>query len=256
MGIIYETIRQLQDQKVRVPQSLRRPFTLLHSYMLVKKLIKHKNHEGAARMLLRVAKNISKFPNHKVPILTSTVIESFRAGLKQSALEYAKMLMRPEYRQTVEPEKVKRKIEQMVRKPGSCKDELDEPLTPCPITGEMVPVTTLESPTTKDAIPMCIVTGQHMVADDWCLCPNSKMPALFSEYLKYIDTEAREGAKSRGGDEAAAAIASSPIPLEKLRAQDPVTGQEVKASQLIKCTPEEVASYISAYNMTEVETKK
>ena len=37
-SILYETIRQLEDQKARVPQNLRRPFVLLHSYMLVKKL--------------------------------------------------------------------------------------------------------------------------------------------------------------------------------------------------------------------------
>ena len=36
-----------------------------------------------ARMLLRVANNISKFPTHIVPILTSTVIECHRCGTVQ-----------------------------------------------------------------------------------------------------------------------------------------------------------------------------
>jgi WD repeat-containing protein 19 len=53
-------------------------------------------------MLIRVAKSISKFPSHVVPILTSTVIECQRAGLKRSSFEYASMLMRPEYRNTVD----------------------------------------------------------------------------------------------------------------------------------------------------------
>ncbi len=35
---------------------------------------------------------------HVVPILTSTVIECHRAGLKKTSFEYASMLMRPEYR--------------------------------------------------------------------------------------------------------------------------------------------------------------
>jgi len=39
-----------------------------------------------------------RFPKHVVPILTSTVIECQRAGLKKTALEYACTLMRPEYR--------------------------------------------------------------------------------------------------------------------------------------------------------------
>lgn len=47
---------------------------------------------------MRVARNISKFPEHVVPILTSTVIECQRAGFKKTAFEYASMLVRPEYR--------------------------------------------------------------------------------------------------------------------------------------------------------------
>lgn len=42
--------------------------------------------------------SISRFPKHIVPILTSTIIECNRAGLKKTAFEYAAMLMRPEYR--------------------------------------------------------------------------------------------------------------------------------------------------------------
>jgi WD repeat-containing protein 19 len=71
---------------------------LLHSYTLVKSLIAINDHVTAARMLVRVARTISKFPKHIVPILTSTVIECHRAGLKKTAFEYASMLMRPEYR--------------------------------------------------------------------------------------------------------------------------------------------------------------
>lgn len=69
-----------------------------HSYTLVKSLIAIEDHVTAARMLIRVARNISKFPKHVVPILTSTVIECHRAGLKKTSYEYASMLMRPEYR--------------------------------------------------------------------------------------------------------------------------------------------------------------
>lgn len=44
-----------------------------------------------------------RFPKHVVPILTSTVIECQRAGLKKTALEYACTLMRPEYRRVPLP---------------------------------------------------------------------------------------------------------------------------------------------------------
>lgn len=49
-----------------------------------------------------------------VPILTSTVIECHRSGLKSSSFSYAAMLMRPEYRQKIDL-KYKKKIEQIVR---------------------------------------------------------------------------------------------------------------------------------------------
>ena len=190
-GILYETIRQLEDQKAHVPQSLRASFVILHSYILVKILVKHEDHEGAARMLLRVAKNISRFPSHTVRILTSVVIECQRAGLKSSAYDYATMLvMNADYRQELDA-KFKRKIEAIVRRPN--KEELAEPLSPCPISKMLIPLTELECPTTKDALPMCIITGRHMEAENWCTCPNSRMPALYTEYVKYIDLEMAAG---------------------------------------------------------------
>ena len=49
-----------------------------------------------------------------VALLTSTVIECQRSGLKSSAFSYAAMLMRPEYRQKID-DKWKKKIESIVR---------------------------------------------------------------------------------------------------------------------------------------------
>ena len=95
---------------------------------------------------MRVARNISKFPMHVVPILTSAVIECHRANLRAASFEYATTLMRPEYRPQLQAsaiitcpfgyyymfirlllhvhsailsqEAYKRKIEAIVRKPG------------------------------------------------------------------------------------------------------------------------------------------
>jgi WD repeat-containing protein 19 len=82
----------------QVPRELDDALVLLHSYMLVKSFVRRADHEGGARLLVRVARSISRFPAHVVPILTSTVIECQRAGMKHTAFEYASMLMRPEYR--------------------------------------------------------------------------------------------------------------------------------------------------------------
>jgi WD repeat-containing protein 19 len=49
-----------------------------------------------------------------VPILTSTVVECAKAGLKQSAFTYAAQLMRPEYRKKID-QKYQKRIEAIVR---------------------------------------------------------------------------------------------------------------------------------------------
>ena len=71
---------------------------------------------------------------------------------------------------------------------------------------------------TKNDIPFCVVSGYHMVAGDWCICPNSKFPALYSKYVRYLETEGN----------------------------DPICGQPVRATDLIRV--EDVGPYIDAYN--------
>jgi WD repeat-containing protein 19 len=83
-SILFETQQDLSQQKIAVPRDMSRQLSLLHSYIISKRLVGRKEHTRAARMLLRVAKNISKFPAHVVPILTSTVVECQRANMKQA----------------------------------------------------------------------------------------------------------------------------------------------------------------------------
>ncbi|CAM9896506.1 unnamed protein product, partial [Hapterophycus canaliculatus] len=91
-----------------------------------------------------------------------------------------------EYRGQID-KKFRRNIEAIVRRPN--RDEEPEPTSKCPISGVEVPITHLECPSTKDALPMCVVTGQHMMREDWCLCPRSRMPALLSHYEVYLQHE-------------------------------------------------------------------
>eukprot|EP00079_Xenopus_tropicalis_P037092 XP_017950863.1 PREDICTED: WD repeat-containing protein 19-like [Xenopus tropicalis] len=139
-----------------------------------------------ARMLIRVANNISKFPSHIVPILTSTVIECHRAGLKNSAFSFAAMLMRPEYRNKIDV-KYKKKIEAMVRRHDST--EVDEENTPCPFCGFQLPECELLCPGCKNNLPYCIATGRHMVKENWCACSHCGFSALYSEFTALLETE-------------------------------------------------------------------
>ncbi|CAN0246913.1 unnamed protein product [Ectocarpus sp. 12 AP-2014] len=273
-GILFETIRQLEDQGIHIPQSLRRSFVLLHSYILVKKMVRRGDHEGAARMLLRVARSISRFPTHIVPVLTSTVIECQRSGLRNSAFEYASTLMRQEYRGQID-KKYRRNIEAIVRRPN--RDEEPEPTSKCPISAAEVPITQLECPSTKDALPMCVITGQHMVKEDWCLCPRSRMPALLSHYESHLQYEQANNFKpherrgsgedreekqtdAAANDEAGGANGrvepTAPRGAEGggggeylgYTGTDPVTGQLVRSGELVKASPAEVADYLKRYN--------
>ena len=240
-GVVFETIRSLEDSGIKVPLQLRQQFVLLHSYLRVKGLVKSGDHMGAAQMLLRVAQNISKFPAHTVNILTSTVVECARAGLKASAYEYAVVLMKPEHRPNVNAD-LKKKIEAIVRRRNDDKTEQPEEVSPCPISFQPLSVTLLESPKTRDQLPMCVVTGRHMVLDDWCFCPVSKCPALFSAYKKYIEDERLAGAAEAGGGGA--------------QALDPVLGKPIDSSMLKLTSPEEATSYIQVYNNVLPEKKK
>lgn len=153
--VLVETHRQLDAHRIHVGQDLRHALTLLHSYVLVKKLVKRGDHMAAARMLVRVAQHISKFPTHVSNILISAVIECQRAGLRAYSYDYATTLMRPEYRNTIDKE-IKRKIEAIVRRPN--KEQAPDPLTPCPFCGNELPEADLDCTKCKNWIPYCIVT--------------------------------------------------------------------------------------------------
>ena len=65
-SVLVETIRQLEECDVNVSIAMRTQFIIIHSYELAKKLVKLKDHIHAAKLFLRVAQNISKFPLHVV----------------------------------------------------------------------------------------------------------------------------------------------------------------------------------------------
>ncbi|XP_033108550.1 WD repeat-containing protein 19-like isoform X2 [Anneissia japonica] len=184
--VLYSMFTELRAQKIKIPAEMATNLMILHSYILVKIHVKRGDHMKGARMLIRVANNISKFPSHIVPILTSTVIECHRSGLKNSSFSYATMLMRPEYRNKIDL-KYKRKIEAIVRRPD--KTEEDEPTSPCPYCNFDLESTELVCPGCKNNIPYCVVTGCHMVKDNWSVCPQCNFPALYSEFSSLLETD-------------------------------------------------------------------
>ncbi|XP_068448207.1 WD repeat-containing protein 19 [Clinocottus analis] len=184
--VLFSMYTELQAQKIKIPAEMATNLMILHSYLLVKVHVKRGDHLKGARMLIRVSNNISKFPAHVVPILTSAVIECHRAGLKNSAFSFAAMLMRPEYRNEIDP-KYRKKIEAMVRRPDT--SELEEETTPCPFCGVQLPQNELLCISCKNNLPYCISTGRHMLKEDWSMCPHCEFPALYSQLILLLETE-------------------------------------------------------------------
>ncbi|XP_041121208.1 WD repeat-containing protein 19 [Polyodon spathula] len=184
--VLFSMYTELKMQKIKIPSEMATNLMILHSYILVKIHVKRGDHLKGARMLIRVSNNISKFPSHIVPILTSSVIECHRAGLKNSAFSFAAMLMRPEYRNKIDL-KYKKKIEAMVRRPDT--SELEEETKPCPYCAFQLPECELLCPGCKNNLPHCIATGRHMVKEDWTVCPHCDFPALYSEFKILLETE-------------------------------------------------------------------
>ncbi|XP_058805723.1 WD repeat-containing protein 19 [Phymastichus coffea] len=187
--VLFGMYQELKRNKINVPLEMQTNMRLLHSYILVRLHVKRNDHLKAARMLIRVANNISKFPSHVVPILTSTVIECHRGGLKSAAFNYAAMLMRPEYRSQIDP-KYSKKIEAIVRKPPRNKErEEDEPLTGCPYCKSRLLETEVNCDKCKHTIPFCIATGRHIIDNDFTACPQCDFPAIRSEFIKILETD-------------------------------------------------------------------
>eukprot|EP00932_Pfiesteria_piscicida_P006849 SRR837773.16819.p1 GENE.SRR837773.16819~~SRR837773.16819.p1 ORF type:complete len:332 (-),score=63.70 SRR837773.16819:80-1015(-) len=182
-ALLFRTYQDLKKQKLTVPQELWRRLMILHSYVIVKRLIKAGDHAAAAQMLLRVAKNIHQFPVHIVPILTSVVIECQRAKLTTEAYQYACMLMRPEHRSQVS-EQYKKKIENIVRKPcADVEGAAHDTQSPCMYCGAVMGDSQLDCIMCKNISPFCIVTGMRMLRDDWTYCPSCNFPAHRTAFL-------------------------------------------------------------------------
>ena len=78
--VLFSMWQELVRHGIPVPYEMGQSLLVLHSYTLARLHVRRGEHLRGARMLLRVAASISRFPSHTVPILTSTVIECHRSG--------------------------------------------------------------------------------------------------------------------------------------------------------------------------------
>ena len=128
-ALLFSFTKQIRDNRAKLAYELYNRLVVLHSYNLVKRLIKMDMHPEAARLLNRVCKSISLFPKHAATILTTAVMENTRAAYRASAFTWSAQLCLPEYRSSINP-KAKDKIENIARKP--VRSEPEQNKTSCP----------------------------------------------------------------------------------------------------------------------------
>jgi len=63
----------------------------------------------------------------------------------------------------------------------------EEPSDACPQCKTALPQTTLECGECKNTLPYCIVTGRHMLKEDWSECPHCAWPALYSVFIEFTE---------------------------------------------------------------------
>nr|XP_020772226.1 WD repeat-containing protein 19 isoform X3 [Odocoileus virginianus texanus] len=63
--VLFSMYAELKSQKIKIPSEMATNLMILHSYILVRIHVKNGDHMKGARMLIRVANNISKFPSRE-----------------------------------------------------------------------------------------------------------------------------------------------------------------------------------------------
>ena len=60
-------------------------------------------------------------------------------------------------------------------------------VAPCPNCGADMDCWDTTCSNCKEDIPYCIATAQHMILNDWCVCPSCEFPALHSYMTQLLE---------------------------------------------------------------------
>lgn len=70
--VLFTMYQELKENDIKVPREMYDNLMLLHSYILVRLHVNRKDHMRGARLLIRVANSISKFPSRKCNVFSRT----------------------------------------------------------------------------------------------------------------------------------------------------------------------------------------
>lgn len=133
---LFDTINTIESSNEKVPMELNQKFALIHSYIIVRNVIKNNDHITAARIMIRICKNISMFNSVASNVLTTTIVECTKAKFKAEAFKWAMIAIKPEYKDGLS-DNFRPKIENIARKPVNTADE-PEIMSQCYICGKHI----------------------------------------------------------------------------------------------------------------------
>lgn len=92
-------------------------------------------------------------------------------------------MCKAEYR-TLVPEKYKKKIELLARRPET--EEAPSDSSECGHCGWSVGVWELSCGNCSNNLPWCVSTGTHLTTTDLCFCPNCQFPSSYNVYSSNV----------------------------------------------------------------------
>ncbi|KRX83277.1 WD repeat-containing protein 19 [Trichinella sp. T6] len=203
--VLFKLHQSLIQKHLPILLEMKTTLMLLHSYLLVKSAVRRKLHPLAARLLIRIAENINDFAMHAVQIYTLTAIECWYSGMKSTAYKWAAVLMRPNYKESIDS-RYKKTIETIIRQMKDLifvvlmkilnliirkREDTDdsEMKTPCPYCKAQLAESELKCTCCKNTIPFCIASGKHISDSEITVCIHCGFPAISAEYKKWIAAE-------------------------------------------------------------------
>ncbi|KRY60334.1 WD repeat-containing protein 19 [Trichinella britovi] len=203
--VLFKLHQSLIQKHLPISLEMKTTLMLLHSYLLVKSAVRRKLHPLAARLLIRIAENINDFAMHAVQIYTLTAIECWYSGMKSTAYKWAAVLMRPNYKESIDS-RYKKTIETIIRQVKDLifvvlmkilnliirkREDTDdsEMKTPCPYCKAQLAESELKCTCCKNTIPFCIASGKHISDSEITVCIHCGFPAISAEYKKWIAAE-------------------------------------------------------------------
>ena len=72
-NVLLHMYRELKEKNIKIPLEMTNALMLLQSYLIVKSLLQREDSLKAARMLLRVVQNISRFPTRRCRLSASFI---------------------------------------------------------------------------------------------------------------------------------------------------------------------------------------